>query len=61
MNCLFCVFPGKSVYCHSVALVSWVSQEEPDIDSSNEEDDTRINLGGTPEGDLASNSGQSTR
>ncbi|XP_029703988.1 arf-GAP with Rho-GAP domain, ANK repeat and PH domain-containing protein 1 isoform X2 [Takifugu rubripes] len=32
-------------------LASWASQEEPDIDSSNEEDDTRINPDGTMEGE----------
>lgn len=49
------------MYPHSAALVWWASQEEPDIDSSNEEDDTRINPDGTTEGDPTSNSGQSTK
>lgn len=46
---------------HSAALSSWTSQEELDIDSSNEEDEPRINPEGTTEGDPTSNSGQSTK
>lgn len=49
------------MYPHSATLVSWASQEELDIDSSNEEDDTRINPNGTTEGDPTSNSGASTK
>ncbi|TNM84400.1 hypothetical protein fugu_008578 [Takifugu bimaculatus] len=41
-------------------LASWASQEEPDIDSSNEEDDTRINPDGTMEGEPPSNLEAST-
>lgn len=58
---VFCLFPGTSAYPHSTALVSWASQEELDIDSSNEDDDTRNNPDETMEGDPASNPGQSTK
>lgn len=46
MGCFFVVVPA-----------SWASQEEPDIDSSNDEDDTRMNPAGTGEGDPTSNLG----
>lgn len=36
---------------------SWASQEEPDIDSSNDEDDPRTNPDVTAEGDPASDPG----
>lgn len=48
---VFFIVPGTGVYPHTATLVSWASQEELDIDSSNEEDDTRINPDGTMEGE----------
>lgn len=55
------LLPGTSVYPYSPEMVSWVSQEEPDIDSSNEEDDTKMTPEGLAEGDPASSLEQSTQ
>lgn len=48
--------PGTSADPPSAALVSWASQEELDMDSSNEEDPD-----GTAEGDPPSNSGPNAK
>lgn len=46
------------MYPHPAALASWASQEELDIDSSNEEDDR---ADGTTDRDPTSTSGQNTK
>lgn len=58
---VFFIVRGTGVYHHAATLASWASQEEPDIDSSNEEDDTRINPDGTMEGEPPSNLEASTK